>query len=165
MGVIFSPKSPCGLKSNLSDITYDGLKQVSVFKALKVMWEKWIACTDHTPCLICLCPRVHFSISRLIVMKIEQRDEWSWCAWIWMLFFVPCTWFYTCFDSCVIACKSLILHLYISKGAGNVVVSIYGWINCFCSIYIKREILILLQIKWSLCSLIFIALKCKVNEF
>ncbi|TNN70779.1 Extended synaptotagmin-2 [Liparis tanakae] len=29
------PKSPCGLKSNLSDFTYDGLKQVSVFKALK----------------------------------------------------------------------------------------------------------------------------------
>lgn len=28
---------PCGLKSNLSDFTYDGLKQVSVFKALKVM--------------------------------------------------------------------------------------------------------------------------------
>lgn len=51
VGVIFSPKSPCGLKSNLSDFTYDGLKQVSVFKALKVMWEKWTACTERTPCV------------------------------------------------------------------------------------------------------------------
>lgn len=44
----FSPPNlPRGLKSNLSDFTYDGLKQHSVFKALKVMWEKWTVCTDH----------------------------------------------------------------------------------------------------------------------
>lgn len=28
--------SLCGIKSNLSDFSYDGLKQVSVFKVLKV---------------------------------------------------------------------------------------------------------------------------------
>lgn len=46
-GVIFlPPKSACGLKSNLSDFSYDGLKQVSVFKTLKVISEKRSLCTD-----------------------------------------------------------------------------------------------------------------------
>ena len=68
------PKSPCGLKSNLSDFTYDGLKQVSVFKALKVTWEKWTACTDHTLRLVCA---LQCTIQRHVIVMTIRRAEWS----------------------------------------------------------------------------------------
>lgn len=74
VGVIFSPspKSPCGLKSNLSDFTYDGLKQVSVFKALKVTWEK-------PGCMHGSHPASHLSL--LFVSRLQNAPSsvmWSW---------------------------------------------------------------------------------------
>lgn len=82
MGAIFSPpKSPCGLKSNLSDFTYDGLKQVSVFKALKVMWENWPACADHTLCLTCTAPEVHHGVMWLWWWSHKQIVVYFKCAW------------------------------------------------------------------------------------
>lgn len=60
------------LKSNLSDFTYDGLKQVSVFKALKVMWEKWLACTDH----ICVSPSAPLKGTTQHLVMIIKRADW-----------------------------------------------------------------------------------------
>lgn len=76
VGVIFSPKSPCGLKSNLSDFTYDGLKQVSVFKALKVMWEKWTACTERTPCVSPV-PVLKCTIQSHVIVMAIRRAKWT----------------------------------------------------------------------------------------
>lgn len=85
LGVIFSPhpKSPCGLKSNLSDFTYDGLKQISVFKALKVMWEKWFACKDHICCSLSAPSSAPYNV---LWWLSNEQSELSWCAWRWLLF-------------------------------------------------------------------------------
>lgn len=150
VGVIFSPKSPCGLKSNLSDFTYDGLKQVSVFKALKVMWEKWIACTDHhlvfSPVLpVC---GLKCTIQRHVIVMIFKQAQWSaflkkmcmkmddftlcFCAFfVPFFFFCNDTWSSTFPNSCDLACKSLILYSNISKGKGKL---------CFQSLWLIETV-------------------------
>lgn len=156
LGVVSLPSpslnSPCGSKSNLSDLSYDGLKQISVFKALKVMWEKkgWFACKDHicSPSVCALGPHHHHLKScgdyqtRAVKCFVVHGDEndcgfcflcptpLSWCLY-WQMIFHPFSVF------CDLACQFLnITPTYFSRVWK---MSIHFlWLNYFFSIRIKE---------------------------